>query len=185
MGQQNIQAKELQARLNAGEPIQIIDVRSASEYQSGHIPQASNVPMEMLETRLDDLSHHHPVVLVCHSGARACMTEEWLSNHHDQVAVLEGGTQAWVEANLPVVGDAPKAWSLERQVRFAAGMMVLVGTILAVSLAPSWIYLAMFVGAGLTFSGITNTCGMGMLLAKAPWNKVKSAPAKKATGGAA
>lgn len=185
MEQNIIDARSLQAKLAAGEPIQVIDVRSSSEYQQGHIPQAINIPMEMVESRLPDLSAHHPVVLVCHSGRRACLTEEWLNAHHDEVIILEGGTQAWAESNLPIVGAMPTAWSLERQVRLAAGVLVLIGTLMSVLIQPNWIYLAMFVGAGLAFAGLTNTCGMAMVLAKAPWNRPKVADSAKAARGAA
>ena len=185
MEQNKIDARSLQAKLANGEPIQVIDVRSPAEYQQGHIPQASNIPMELVESRLDDLSQHHPVVLVCHSGRRACFTESWLNAHHDQVTVLEGGTQAWADSQLPIVGSVTNAWSLERQVRLTAGFIVLVATLLAVSVQPNWVYVAMFVGAGLTFAGLTNTCGMAMILAKAPWNRPKVDGLTKSVRGAA
>lgn len=177
MKQSMISAEALQARLNAGERLQLIDVRSPGEYQTVHIPGAMNLPMEQVEARLEDLHRHDPVVLVCQSGRRACLTEETLRHHRDDLLILEGGTQAWKDAGLPVVGGGGAAWSLERQVRLIAGLLVLTGTILSVALAPSWVYLSMFVGAGLTFAGLTNWCGMGLLLAKAPWNQPKAGSA--------
>jgi len=69
------------------------------------------------------------------------------------------------------VSCAPCRWTLERQVRLAAGLIVLVASLLAATLNPRWIYLAMFIGAGLTFAGATNICGMAVLLARMPWNR--------------
>lgn len=167
---------DLRARLDAGESLQLIDVRSPGEYAAGHIPGAINLPMQEAESRIDDLSRRQPVVLVCQSGRRAGITCELLSAHHDDLLVLEGGTSAWIQAGLPVVSSTATRWSLERQVRLAAGLLVLIGTVLAVTVHPAWIYLGMFVGAGLTFAGLTNICGMAMLFAKMPWNR----PAKTA-----
>ena len=88
---------------------------------------------------------------------------------------VEGGTLACVEAGLPVV-RGKKAISLERQVRIAAGSLVLLGVLLGWFVHPAFIGLSAFVGAGLVFAGITDTCGMGMMLARMPWNQVKDAP---------
>jgi rhodanese-related sulfurtransferase len=87
------------------------------------------------------------------------------------VVNVEGGTQSWVQARLPVV-RGKKAISLERQVRIVAGLLVLIGALLSYFARPYWIALPTAVGAGLVFAGITDTCGMGMLLAKMPWNQV-------------
>jgi hypothetical protein len=100
------------------------------------------------------------------------------------VVNVEGGTQAWDEAGLPVV-RGQKAISLERQVRIAAGSLVLLGALLGYFAHPYWIALSAFVGAGLVFAGITDTCGMGMLLARMPWNQAPKPSSAKAEGDAA
>ncbi len=97
---------------------------------------------------------------------------------------VEGGTQAWDQAGLPVV-RGQQAMSLERQVRIAAGSLVVLGSALGAFVSPYWIGLAAFVGAGLVFAGITDTCGMGMLLARMPWNKVPQAPTTNRAAGPA
>jgi hypothetical protein len=106
------------------------------------------------------------------------MACEMLRQHHDGLLLVEGGTQAWIDAGLPIVSSVSNRWSLERQVRLGAGVMVLVGTILAALGYSAWLYLAMFVGAGLTFAGLTNVCGMALLLAKLPWNRPAAQPAR-------
>ena len=147
----------------------LIDVRSAGEFAIGHIPGAINVPLEQVEARTADIGEG-PILMICEAGTRAAIAAGWLEGRQ-KVSVLEGGTTAWRKAGLPLVACAPSRWALERQVRLAAGAIVLAATVLAVTVNPKWVYLAMFVGAGLTFAGVTNICGMAVLLARMPWNK--------------
>lgn len=107
------------------------------------------------------------------SGVRSA-AERLKEYHLPPLAVLEGGIQAWDKAGLPLIRGR-KTISLERQVRIAAGTLVLTGAILAWLVHPWFIALSGFVGAGLVFAGITDTCGMGMLLARIPWNNRKAA----------
>jgi rhodanese-related sulfurtransferase len=150
----------------------LVDVRSGTEFASGHIPGAVNIPMEQIEARLDDLGSNVPVILVCQAGKRARMAAGLLEPCHRQIKVLDGGTKAWIDAGLPVVASVKTRWSLERQVRLGAGLLVPAGAILAPTVSPLWVLLCGFVGAGLTFAGLTDICGMGIVLAKMPWNKV-------------
>ncbi len=164
-----------QLRLNAS-PIQLVDVRSSTEFASGHIPGAVNIPMDQIEARLDDLAVNLPIVLVCQTGKRARMTAGLLEPCHRQIAVLEGGTKAWVDAGLPVVSSVKTRWSLERQVRVGAGVLVLTGVVLALTVNPLWVFLCGFVGLGLTFAGLTDICAMGIMLEKMPWNRRSHCP---------
>jgi len=167
----NIQTSDLKRRLEAGETLQIIDVRSPGEYASGHIPFAVNMPLEQVDSRLDDLREHTPVVLVCQSGRRAEMCAQQIQHHRSDLLLLEGGTDAWLEQGLPIVQCSASRWSIERQVRLTAGLLILLGTVLSTVVATGWVYLAMFVGAGLTFAGLTNICGMASLFGVMPWNR--------------
>lgn len=164
-----INISELVERMESDPTLQMIDVRSPGEYAAGHVPGAINIPLEQVHERMGDLKPGHVAVL-CQSGRRAGIACEYLSDLPQDVLLVEGGTKAWVEANKPVVSTTRTRWSLERQVRLIAGLMVLIGTVLAATIAPGWVFLAMFVGAGLTFAGLTDICGMGLLLAKLPWN---------------
>jgi len=167
-----VSAHELSRQLKAGARPQIVDVRSPGEYNVGHIPGAINIPLEQVEARHDDLESD--VVLVCKSGKRATMACARIPSDLANAVVLEGGTEAWQQAGHSVVVSSNSSWALERQVRFGAGLMVLTGTILGVTVAPGWFGLAGFVGAGLTFAGLTDICGFAMLLGAMPWNKPKS-----------
>lgn len=151
--------------------VQLIDVRSPSEYATGHIPGAVNMPMDQVQSRLPDLEGEDAIVLVCQSGQRARMVAGLLEPCGKELRILDGGTSAWIKAGLPVVATSVTRWSLERQVRFAAGLFALAGVVLALTVSLRWIYLSGFIGLGLTFSGISGLCPMGSLLGLMPWNR--------------
>ena len=161
--------------------IELIDVRTPVEFREVHVELARNVPLDRLDPaaimQARNGSKDEPLYLICRSGSRgrqAC--EKFLAAGFTNVVNVEGGTLACVEAGLPVV-RGKKAISLERQVRIAAGSLVLLGVLLGWFVHPAFFGLSAFVGAGLVFAGITDTCGMGMMLARMPWNQVKDAPA--------
>jgi len=156
---------------NQSADAQLIDVRSPSEFETGHIPGAMNIPMDHIESRLEDLSTTRPIVLICQMGKRARMTAGLLEPCQLKLSILEGGTSAWAESGLPIVHSVRSRWSLERQVRFAAGLIVLTASSLALLSNLYWLFLAAFVGAGLTFAGLTDICPMAGLLQRMPWNK--------------
>ena len=162
------QLKEVAAGPSRG---QWIDVRSASEYATGHLPGAINIPLEQIELRVGDFAENKPLVLICQRGTRAQMAASRLQSCGREMVVLEGGTQAWIEAGYPVVASVEARWSLERQVRLGAGLLVVLGVALSLLVNLRWIYLAGFIGLGLTFAGLTDICPMGLMLARLPWNR--------------
>ena len=170
-------ASQLIAAAQTPPQFQWIDVRSPGEYAAGHIPGAVNIPMEQIEARMDDLLPGVPVVLVCQAGKRARMVAGLIEPCRRDVSVLEGGTAAWAAAGLPLVANVKSRFSLERQVRLIAGLLVLLGVLLSLALNRNWILLAAFVGAGLTFAGLTDICLMAGLLIRMPWNRSRSSPA--------
>ena len=112
-----------------------------------------------------------PIVLVCQSGQRAQKAESALlalgmSNLH----LLDGGVNAWMAAGLDMVRGAARM-SLERQVRIAAGALAATGAVLALLINPLFALLPAFVGSALAIAGLTDTCAMGMLLARLPYNR--------------
>ena len=172
----NISLQEFRQQLSGAEPLRVLDVRSAAEFPIGHIPGAVNIPMEQVEARSADVPPA-PLVLVCEAGTRAEIVAGWLGDR-SPVMVLEAGTRGWRNAGYPLVACAPTRWTLERQVRLTAGVLVFTATVLSVLVNAKWVYAAMFVGAGLTFAGATDICGMGMLLAKMPWNSARESANK-------
>lgn len=180
-GPRTMDARTLRAQSETRERGQWIDVRSTSEYATGHIPGSMNIPLEQIDMRVDDLAGDQPIVLICKAGTRARMAAERIGACGRDLVVLEGGTDGWVRAGYPVVASVAAHWSLERQVRLGAGVLVAISVVLSLLVNSSWIYLAGFVGPGLTFAGLTDMCPMGMVLAKMPWNRVNFC-AKSGTG---
>jgi len=118
------------------------------------------------------------VYVICKSGGRAAKAcERFHAAGFTNVASVEGGTEAWEAAGLPLVRGASRVLSLERQVRIGAGSLVLLGVILGWNVHAAFFGLSAFIGAGLIFAGVTDWCGMGLLLAKAPWNQRTNAGA--------
>lgn len=186
---QTITPAELANRHQAGQPVDLIDVRTPVEFREIHIDFARNVPLDRLDPRALQAARNgsaeQPLYIVCRSGKRAAQAcEAFVAVGITNVVNLEGGTLAWEAAGLPVVRGA-KAMSLERQVRIAAGSLVLLGVALGIGLSPYFFALSAFVGAGLIFSGITDTCGMGILLGRMPWNQIEDEFATKPVSGAA
>ncbi len=160
-------------------PIDLVDVRTPAEFREAHAEGARSVPLGSLdpkgvmEGRVGP--EGRPLYLICRSGARSRQAvEAFRKGGYEDVVNVEGGTLAWERAGLPLV-RGEKAISLERQVRISAGSLVVVGVTLGAFVHPGFLALAGFVGAGLVFSGVTDTCGMGMVLARMPWNQVKGA----------
>jgi len=170
-----ISPAHLQQLLDSHAGLSLIDVRTPVEFAEVHVPQAHNLPLDQFDPKTlatsGQLSKDQPVYLLCRSGARATKAAEKLTHQGlDNAVVVEGGTLAWIDAGLPVNRGKAKVISLERQVRIAAGSLVFIGVILSIFVHPYFIALPGFVGAGLVFAGITDFCGMGLLLAKLPWN---------------
>jgi rhodanese-related sulfurtransferase len=164
-----ISPQQLKAKLDQGE-VKILDVRTPSEFRHMHIDGSKLMPLNKLNAeslKSDDMN----VVIVCQSGSRATKAQERLQSAGcKRLPILEGGIGAWHQAGFPLV-HGKSTISLERQVRIAAGMIVLMGVILGTWVNPLFYGISAFVGVGLVFAGITDWCGMALLLARAPWNR--------------
>ena len=176
---------ELERLRRRGEGVELIDVRTPVEYREVHAEAARSVPLDRLEPKgfmeARGGTTGEPLYLICRSGSRgrqAC--EAFQAAGFTHVLNVEGGTLAWEQAGLPVV-RGEKTMSLERQVRIAAGSLVVLGTALGAVVHPWFLGLAAFVGAGLVFAGVTDTCGMGMALARMPWNRAAQSCDRKPT----
>jgi rhodanese-related sulfurtransferase len=165
-----ISAHDLADQL-AEQRVTVIDVREPMEFATGHIAGSLNMPLARLHQA--DLPKG-PLVLVCQSGNRSAQGVQTLRErgYAHPVTDLEGGIPSWQQAGLPVRKLKNAPLPLMRQVQIAAGSLVLLGLILSNVVAPGWILLSWFVGAGLVFAGMSGFCGMARLLALMPWNKV-------------
>lgn len=168
----SITPKKLNEKHAAGESVVLIDVRTPAEFGEVHVPFAVNLPLDRITPEaVREAAQGAPVYVICRSGQRAQNACDQLAKGGvDNLTLVEGGTQGWVDAGLDAV-RGQKAISLERQVRIAAGALVLAGTVLGYFVHPYWLGVPAFMGAGLVFAGVTDTCGMAMTLARMPWNQ--------------
>ena len=158
--------------VNAKLDCQLVDVREFAEYAGGRAPGAKLIPLGEVERRHEEIDREKPVYVICRSGRRSAEAQAKLIRlGFADVRNVRGGFEAWRAAGLPVEGAENPNWSLERQVRFAAGSLVLLGVVLSVLVHPYFIALSGFVGAGLVFAAVTDTCGMAMALSRMPWNR--------------
>ena len=167
-----VDATALHEQLTSTNPPRLIDVRTPGEFENQHISGAYNVPLDLLREHRDDIAGHldQQVVLICRSGQRAALAEEslrgaGLRNLH----ILEGGITGWM-ANGFAVNRGRQRWELERQVRLIAGLIIAL-SVLASVFVPYLEWIAFAIGAGLIVAALTNTCAMGMLLARLPYNR--------------
>jgi rhodanese-related sulfurtransferase len=177
MSVQTISPRELEDLRREGGAPDLIDVRTPLEYRRIHAEAARSVPLDRLDARAvmeaRNGTRDEPLYTICRTGSRgrqACAAFQ--AAGFSNVVNVEGGTLAWEQAGLPVV-RGKQSISLERQVRIAAGSLVTLGTALGAFVHPAFLGVAAFVGAGLIFSGVTDTCGMGLMLARMPWNRAE------------
>lgn len=171
---QTITPKELGELLALDAQVDLIDVRTPAEYESVHVEAALNVPLDALDpgalAEQRKSPGEAPIYVVCQSGTRSRQACEKLCEAGLVGVCVEGGTPACERAGL-AVKRGRQILSLERQVRITAGALVAAGTLLSATVSPWFLVVPGFVGCGLIFAGVTDWCGMGMLLAKMPWNR--------------
>ncbi|WP_084591526.1 rhodanese-like domain-containing protein [Gilvimarinus agarilyticus] len=156
----------------------VIDIRTAAEVKACHLPGSIHIPVnEITPERVRGALHDagktgQPVYLLCQSGKRADMAANTLNGQLDEpLIIIEGGVNALTETSATLVNGTKTAISLECQVRIAAGGLVVTGVLTGFFIHPAFFALSGFVGTGLMFAGITDTCAMGMLIARMPWNR--------------
>ncbi|HSJ23717.1 MAG TPA: rhodanese-like domain-containing protein [Longimicrobiales bacterium] len=171
-----VNARQLEEILRERADVRLLDVRTPGEYETVHIRGAYNVPLDTLGEHSNEIraSVDAPVVLICQSGNRARQAELALKEcTMRNVHVLEGGMNGWLAEGLPAERGAERL-SLERQVRVVAGGMAAAGALLALVVNPLFAVVPAFVGSGLVFAGVTDTCGMAMVLSRLPYNRAAS-----------
>lgn len=163
--------------VKSGAPVEVIDVRTPAEYRGTHASVARSVPLDGLDPKAVMASRRHPgepLYVICKSGersARACAAFA-AAGYGDEVVNVDGGTLAWAAAGLPVV-KGKSVLPLDRQVRIAAGLLVLLGCGLGAFASAWWYLLAAYCGLGLIFAGATGICPLGAMIARMPWNQAK------------
>lgn len=168
----------------------IIDVRTAMEHGEQRLArQHTHIPLDQLDAaaflRDHNLGPETPLYLLCRSGKRATQAaEKFIAAGHQNVTVVEGGITACADCGIELHGHSlpaacarpqgpmtPKRLSLERQVRIAAGLIAASGAAAGLLINPLFTLVPLFIGCGLVFAGVTDRCGLALVLTKAPWNR--------------
>ncbi len=152
----------------------IVDVREYPEFAAGHIEGARLAPLGGVEQMAERWSRSEALVLVCKAGGRAEKAQQRLAaKGFAELMVLEGGMERWRAEGLPVKTVARKTWSMERQVRIVAGLLVVATLALGLTVSRLWLIGTGFVGVGLVFAGVSDICMMASLLGRLPWNRAR------------
>ena len=162
---------EVHARLSAGQAV-LVDIREADEFARSHVAGSLSRPLSQWEQAHLTVTPGADVVFTCRSGARTSGACDRLAARIEGSAyVLDGGIDGWARSGLPLEVNRKAPMEIMRQVQIAAGLLVLVGVLLGFTVSAAWFGMAAFVGAGLTFAGLSGFCGMAKLLMLMPWNR--------------
>ena len=161
----------LQEQMRVGD-LHLLDVRERMEFAGGRVSGASSLPLGELESRHAELDRMKPIYVMCRTGRRSAEAQQRLrALGFTNIVNVVGGIEAWKKEDLPLERDEYAPWSIERQVRFTAGVLVLSGVLLAIFVHPYFVMLSGLIGFGLAFTATIDWCGMGLLIAKMPWNR--------------
>lgn len=167
-----LSVNQLYDKIASREALNLIDVREYPEFAAAHLSSAMLIPLGELERGAGEIDRKLPTYVICQTGRRSAEAQsKLLSLGFAEVKNVAGGIAAWRRAGYPVERAERAPWSLERQVRLAAGSLVLLGALLGIFVHSRFVWLSAFVGGGLVFAGVTDWCGMGLLLARLPWNR--------------
>ncbi len=176
--QSSVTARELHRRLADGHAAELLDVRTPAEFASAHLPGARLAPLDELDAAhflKQRGSNDKPIYVLCQSGGRARRAiEKFHRAGFGGCVLVEGGTQAWIDAGLPVNRGESKVVPLMRQVQMVVGFVSAAGAALALTVSPWFALLPLAAGCGLFIAGATGFCGLALMLAKMPWNKISN-----------
>ena len=173
---EQIAAKDLASLWRSNADLNVIDVRTPAEFESVHARGAKLFPLHDLDAQdFANRGAERPVYILCKSGVRATQAaEKLLEAGVSRPVVVEGGTDAWVAAGLPVERSERNVIPLDRQMRIFAGLMIFAGSLLALLVNPAFVWIPLFMGGGLMFAGISGLCPMSNVIARMPWNRSSS-----------
>ena len=175
----SVDSRELRDLLGSATPMRVLDVRTPAEFETAHIAGSYNVPLDLLRENRNEIVAHldEQIVLVCRSGQRSALAEQTLrAAGLPNVHILAGGISAWQTEGFAVTRGT-RRWDLERQVRLVAGSMALAAVLGSIAV-PKLKWIAAAIGGGLSVAALTNTCAMGMALARLPYNRTATCDAQ-------
>ena len=173
--QSSITPRELDRLRAGGAAVELLDVRTPGEFAAAHVPGAKLVPLDDLDAAVflkQRVASSKPIYVLCQSGGRARKAiDKFQRAGFNGCVLVEGGTQAWIDAGLPVNRGESRVLPLMRQVQITVGLVSATGAVLALAVNPWFALIPLVTGGGLLFAGITGFCGLALLLAKMPWNR--------------
>jgi rhodanese-related sulfurtransferase len=170
----SIAPRELCQQLSGGAEIELLDVRTPGEFDTAHVPGARLIPLDDLDAAVFLKQHapDKPIYVLCQSGGRARKAiEKFRRAGFENCVLVEGGTQAWMDAGLPLNRGKSKILPLMRQVQITVGAISAMGAVLALVVNPWFAVIPLATGCGLLFAGLTGFCGLALVLAKMSWNR--------------
>jgi rhodanese-related sulfurtransferase len=167
---QNITAKELVARLEAGEKMRLVDVRTQMEFNRGHIPEAVNLPLGTFNSSIPEISAEETVVMMCQHGMRSKAACKQVEGTYSNLFNLVGGYPAWKATQKPAPTQQTLSRRIDRQAHFFAGTLITLAFLLSHFAAPNWMFLAALPAFGLLLDALTGFCPVTVILKNAPWN---------------
>ena len=174
----SITPTELNHLLKMDGAARLLDVRTPGEFATGHVPGAQLLPLDDLDPAAflrQCGATDRPIYVLCQSGSRACKAiEKFRQAGCNSCVLVEGGTAAWIAAGLPVTHEESRGLPLMRQVQIVVGTLTATGAVLALTVNPRFVIIPLLMGCGLLFAGITGFCGLALLLAKLPWNRLQN-----------
>lgn len=166
-----IKPDEVFRRILQGDKLQIVDVRESNEYAEVHLADSISSPLSVLSHNYRFIQNDRDTYLICQSGKRARVAAQYLDSMGvKNTFVIQGGLELWEKSGLPLERSASHVWSLDRQVRFTAGSLILVGIGLSYLVNSNWIFISAFVALGMIMSAVSNSCAMATILKTMPWN---------------
>lgn len=173
---------EVKQRLDGG-TWKLLDVRRPDEYAAVRIEPSVNIPLDSIPTQMSQLGGDVHWVVSCRSGVRATKAAAMMqAGGLQNLCVARDSLNGWLKEDYPVTREKVPI-SIERQVRAVAGLLVAAGTLLAIVVSSWFLIVPLFVGCGLIYAGLSDSCMMGDLLMKLPYNI--NAMQKKAAGSGA
>ena len=156
----------------------IIDVREKDEFKTEHISGSINLPLSCFSQDAPALLEKlgdKKIFVMCLSGKRAAMAFEEVKKmpnlEHESYEIYPEGIKGWKKEGKEVTSHDKPKFSIMRQVQISAGLLIILSGILGTMVDANFWFFSAAIGAGLTFTGVTGTCGLAGLLKMMPWNK--------------
>jgi len=175
MSYKKISAKELNEQIHGTDfsKSAIIDIRTRTEYEDGHIKDAIHIILHTFAGNEAFLKVAEKIFIVCRISNNSINAFERLPHDiQERTYILDGGMKAW-EANGLLIQKTIKQgrFSVTQQTQITIGIMIVSCSILTLTLNKMFAVLTLFIGINLMTAGMSNVCMLLEFISKMPWNK--------------